>query len=371
MATTFSERLFSMDYPDLVAFVSKTTHQFIKGYLQLLEEDFTPDLREATDAYLLRGGKCLRPMLLMLSAMAAGERHFEKLFSTAMLAVECYHTATLVHDDIIDHDELRRGKPTVHTLVARRIASRYPRLDASKAGDYGMATAIVAGDILFGYSAQLFGLLSANYPLGVVNSILLEQSCELHPGLLLGEQLDMELEMMDLQDVTPQMVEKMMRLKTGLLLGFAARVGAALGSRKPIDKCPLAETLGNAAEDAGVAFQIQDDILGLFGDEAQLGKPIGSDLREGKPTLLMVKAWAKATPAERRTLKKVLGNPKLTESDIAAVRAIVERTGALASCRRRANTLVKQAEKACQTVSDETVRKLLLCWLDTLVKRNH
>ena len=358
-----------LDYPDLVAFVSKVVRKGFEGFLQLEAEDFTPDLREATDAYLLRGGKCLRPMLLMLSAMAAGERHFEKLFSTAMLAVECYHTATLVHDDIIDHDELRRGKPTVHTLVARRIASRYPRLDASKAGDYGMATAIVAGDILFGYSAQLFGLLSAHYPLGVVNSILLEQSCELHPGLLLGEQLDMELEMMDLQDVTPQMVEKMMRLKTGLLLGFAARVGVALGSRKTIDKCPLAEMLGEAAEKAGIAFQIQDDILGLFGDEAQLGKPIGSDLREGKPTLLMVKAWEKATVAERKRLKKILGNPAINDKDIADARTIVERTGALASCRRRANTLVKQAEKPFQSIPDDLARNHLIAWLNTLVKR--
>ena len=358
-----------LDYPDLVAFVSKVVRKGFEGFLRLADEDFTPDLREATEAYLLRGGKCLRPMLLMLSAMAAGERHVEKL-SSAMLAVECYHTATLVHDDIIDHDELRRGQPTVHTLVARRIASRYPRLDASKAGNYGMATAIVAGDILFGDSAQLFSLLASHYPCKVVNSILAFQSTELHPGLLLGEQLDMELEMMDLQDVTPRMVETMMRLKTGLLLGFAARVGAALGSRKPIDKCPLAETLGAAAEKAGIAFQIQDDILGLFGDESQLGKPIGSDLREGKPTLLMVKAWGKATVTERKRLKKILGNPSLAQEDVAFARNLVEHTGALADCRRRANTLVKQAEKACQTVSDETARKLLLCWLDTLVKRN-
>ena len=227
----------------------------------------------------------------------------------------------------------------------------------------------MAGDILFGDSAQLFSLLASHYPCKVVNSILAFQSTELHPGLLLGEQLDMELEMMDLQDVTPKMVEKMMRLKTGLLLGFAARVGAALGSRKPIEECPLAETLGKAAEKAGIAFQIQDDILGLFGDEAQLGKPIGSDLREGKPTLLMVKAWGKATVTERKRLKKILGNPNLVQEDVAFARSLVERTGALAACQRRANTLVRQAEKACQTVPGEVVRKLLLAWLNSLVKR--
>ena len=360
--------LLEWDYPHVADWVATLVHKCLPDAID--SDGFTPDLREATLAYLQRKGKCLRPTLLTLAALAAGEKRPQNLVS-AMMAVECYHTATLVHDDVIDHDALRRGAPTVHTLVARRAAERLGRrLDAARAGDYGVATAIVAGDVLFGQSAALFALLSSRYPSTVVNSILWHQAGELNPGLLAGEQLDMELELAELEEVTPKQVETMMRLKTGLLLSFAARVGAALGARKPIENAPLAEPLGAAAEAAGIAFQIQDDILGLFGDERQLGKPIGSDLREGKRTLLMVKAWSKATAKERKFLMKVLGNQELSMDDLAAARAIVERTGALAACRRRANALLKHAEHSCQAVPDAAARNLLLEWIHTLVKRN-
>ena len=361
--------LLELPYTELTAFVAEITRRSISEFLKIHANLYTADLREATEAYLVRNGKCLRPNLLLLSALASGTKRPEQLLP-AMAAVECYHTATLIHDDIIDHDELRRGKPTVHALIAGQAAKRHPRLVSDKARDYGVATAIVAGDILFGYSASLLSMLTQHFPIGVVESILSYQSCILHPGLLLGEQLDMELEMLELSKVTAKSVEKMMRLKTGLLLGFAARTGVALGERKPIEDSSLAATLGMAAEDAGIAFQIEYDILGLFGEASQLGKPIGSDLREGKPTLLMVNAWSKGTTAERKRLKNILGNQMLTEKDIEDARAIVERTGALTTCRRRANVLIRQAKLACKAVPDELARQALLSWIDSLVKRS-
>ena len=357
----------SVFYPDAAERIADATRAYLATTLGRAPEGLTPDLAEGSAAYLRRGGKALRPVLLVLSAIAAGYEGDLRPLLPAAAAVETYHTATLVHDDIIDQDTLRRGAPTVHTLVARR----HPELPAAAAAAHGVNTAIIAGDLLFGNSALFFASLDpACFPLQVILSILRRQAGVLNPGLLQGEQLDVELSFRPLPQVTLAEVEQMMRLKTGLLLAFAAECGAALGAATPIEDCTPSRILAEAASGAGIAFQIQDDILGLYGDERQLGKPIGSDLREGKRTLLVVEAWQKASPAARQLLETRLGNPDCDERDLAAVREVVEVTGALADNRQRAQRLIDETEQALAAIPDDNARRLLTAWADTLTRRN-
>ena len=360
--------LLSLPYPELSSQLAKMTREFIAKDLAKHGQALTPDLREGTGAYLLRGGKCLRPVLLLLSALAAGASEVESLLPAAA-GVECYHTGTLVHDDIIDHDTLRRGQATVHALIANACPQRHPRLFRPQAEDFGVATAILAGDLLYANSSRLLAQVPGVSP-EVLLSILRCQNGILIPELLQGEQLDVELETKRIEEVEMAEVLQMNRLKTGALLAFAAKVGVALGSQTPVEASPLAEKLGKAVEDAGVAFQLQDDYLGLFGDEQQLGKPIGSDLREGKITPLILYAWQNASTDAREKLVQIIGNKELTLENIAFVQQLVQQTGALAHIQEMAMSLTAAAQEAFRQIPVPEVSPLLLAWLNSLLKRS-
>lgn len=365
-----ASELLTLSYPEASAAISRATHEFILDDLRRNTAFLTPDLAEGSSTYLQRGGKFLRPVLTMLSALAAAGPDLDLAAMTpACAAVECYHTATLVHDDVIDHDELRRGQATTHKLISEHCSFRHSALSPKAAAEFGTATAIIAGDIIFGYAARLFaGLLG--FPNDVVMSVMRCFTEELNPGLFQGEQLDIELSLEPLANVPLPKIVEMMRLKTGLLLAFAAKIGAALGSATPVYECRLGKVLGDAAADAGIAFQIQDDILGMFGDEKKLGKPIGSDIREGKRTTLAVEAYAKGTPAARAELDRIIGNPECSLAEIDTVRAIIEDTGALDANRRRAEELSSRALAAVDTLELSPARELLRSWFIGLTHRD-
>ncbi len=362
-------QLLSGSYAESSAAIAHATQEFILDDLGRQCADLTPDLRDGVLAYFQRGGKSLRPVLLMLSALTAGGDEVNPdAILPACAAVECYHTATLVHDDVIDHDAMRRGQPTVHTLIASAASQRHPLLNADGAADFGKSTAIIAGDLILGYSTRLLANLPDLHP-EIMLSIIRYQLSKLHPGLLQGEQLDVELSSAPLSTVTPEAIALMMRLKTGLLLEFAAYIGAAIGAKQTIEQCQMGEKLGLAAQNAGLAFQLQDDILGMYGDAAKLGKPIGSDIREGKRTLLVINAWQNADDAARNELERIIGNPDCTAADLDTVRTIVEATGSLNANRAEADRLAEDSAKTFQGLSDSRAAALLTAWNHLLTHR--
>ncbi|HUS15010.1 MAG TPA: polyprenyl synthetase family protein, partial [Chloroflexia bacterium] len=336
-------------------------------------EHFAPaHSREAIYHYLGRHGKALRPLMLLLSCGAAGGDEARALPAAA--AVELFHTWTLVHDDIIDRDDLRRGQPTVHAAFAARARADwdYP---ASEAAHYGVTTSILAGDQQQGWAyALLAELPERGVTPAVALSLIRDMALVLEPGLLAGEMLDVQYSHRPIAEVSEDAILDMLTRKTALLYGFAARAGAAIGldaagqSGSP-EGVTLTAALERFAGLCGLAFQLQDDLLGITGDEARLGKPIGSDLREGKKTVIIHHALTHAPHAVVVRVRAVLGNAAATPAEVEATVRLLEDSGSIAYVRGLSQDYVTQALAQLSMLPDTPNRKLLYLWARYLVAR--
>ncbi|MBI5513207.1 MAG: polyprenyl synthetase family protein [Deltaproteobacteria bacterium] len=279
-----------------------------------------PMLQSAEDL-TLRGGKRLRPALLHAAARAAGpvgdaDRALEDLGA----ALELFQTYLLIHDDWMDGDALRRGAPSVHAALA----------DTWKDPHVGACTAILAGNLLSGIVHDL--VATVELP-GERHRAVLQAFATLERDVIVGQCLDV-LHHPD--------VEKIHDLKTGsytvqgpIALGLAA-VGAAER---------LGEHLARFARPLGLAFQLRDDLLGAFGSEAETGKPVGGDFREGKQTWLTRHALQHLPPEDKLQLSRMLGHP---DADTDTVRALLLRAGARDSAEARVALLGRECLDALQ-----------------------
>ncbi len=330
--------------------------------------EFGPDpLREAALAYVGRGGKRLRPAVLMMCCGAAGGDPAAVVPAAA--AVELFHTWTLVHDDIIDNDATRRGEPTAHVLAAAHATRQ--GYGAAAGARFGRDTAILAGDILQGWSVAML-LDCARDPRcspAVVLALATQMEGRIVPRLIRGEMLDVCFAGQSPEQLAEAEVLEMLRLKTGVLMEFAAVTGACLGNGRPPEDNPLASRLGEFAWRCGVAFQLQDDILGIVGDEKQLGKPVGSDIREGKRTVILLHALAQASPVERGRLLAAFGNPTLAATELAWVQNCLEQLGSISYARQLAEAQLASAHHALAKVPASPSRDWLAAWADFMVKR--
>jgi geranylgeranyl diphosphate synthase type I len=353
--------LFEDHYQSLAAQVLP----LIADELRLHGEKLPPHLREVAGSYLLRPGKCLRPVLLLLSCEAAGGAPEKALPAAA--AVELFHTWTLLHDDVIDHDSLRRGQETGHVRGARLGRESFQLAEKASA-DYGQSLAILAGDVLQGAVVHLMTKLSA-LPPQVCLELLADLSGRLNPELLAGEQLDVELTCRPLEQISEAEILEMMRLKTGALLGYCAAAGATIGAA-PADGGSLPDALRQFAEACGIAFQLQDDILGIIGAEETLGKNIGSDLREGKRTLLLVKAWRQSDDSQRAVLNEILGKADASAEQLGKAMGIIADSEAL---RQTAKLAEQHQQKALdilhKALPDSPARQNLQSWAKLMIKR--
>ena len=329
------------------------------------ERFFSAHLRLASGAYFKQPGKCLRPKLLILSCLAAGGDAERALPAAA--AVEVFHTWTLLHDDLIDHDSLRRGQPTAHVLGAA-LAKESWELSEECAADYGRSLAILAGDVLQGQAMHLIAGM-ADVDAELKNELLVKMSGELYPQLLGGEQIDVELSYREPEECRAEELLAMMRLKTGALLSYCAWAGVMLAGQ---NKRELAAKLANFAEFCGIAFQLQDDILGIKGDEKQLGKSTASDLREGKRTLLLCKAWQKITQNEKGLLIKTLGNPTCNSEELEYARQIIINSGAIEESAELAQQYIDRAENILEeALPESTAKQGLRQWSAAMLKRKY
>lgn len=222
-----------------------------------LPADRLPGLYQPIIYSLENGGKRLRPILLLMVCDAFGGNLDEA--RRAALGIEMYHNFTLLHDDVMDRSDMRRGKPTVFKK-------------------WGTDTAILSGDVML----TLAGGYMTEVPDRCLRAILREFE-DMAIGVYEGQQLDMEFEKSD--DVTLERYMEMIRLKTSVLLGAACSIGARIAGASDED-CRAMYRFG---ESLGIAFQIQDDYLDVYGDAATFGKPVGGDILNGKKTFLTLK----------------------------------------------------------------------------------
>ncbi len=296
-----------------------------------------PEQLYAAGLHLIRaGGKRLRPAVVLLFARALGGVESEHRAVPLAAAVELFHNFTLIHDDIMDEDETRRGVPTTHVV-------------------YGRDMAILAGDLLH---AEAFRAVYRGLEYGLEPEVVAKAA-----GVLAwaakrvseGQALDMAFE--GRWDVTVKDYLDMIYLKTGALI----EASAALGSLAAMGDEGYVEAARQYGRLVGVAFQIRDDYLGVYGDPAKTGKPVYSDLRRGKKTILVLHAL-QALPRERaERLRSILGNPAASEEELAEAAELIRESGAVEYAMGLAREMAENAQRLLDDlpVDDSTAAEAL------------
>lgn len=325
-------------------------------------------LQDGAYSYLRLRGKSLRPAVLLLSCGAVGG--IEDRALPAAAGIEVYHTWTLVHDDVIDRDPLRRGQPTVHVAFAERGA-RDLGYEGAEAEHYGRIIAILTGDVQQSWSYMLFHNLYTES--GVDPRLVLHLLGELMTGVQLtlveGETLDVQFTHRDVLALSEEQVVAMLRKKTGTLYEFAGRAGAMIGLDDVDGTRPEVGWIANFCGNCGTAFQLQDDILGVVGNAAQTGKPVGADLREGKKTLIAFQALRRANDTQRAQLARALGKPQASDDDVARATQVLHEVDAINYTQRLAEQLIDEAMANLRRLPESPYRDLLSQWAEYLIAR--
>lgn len=284
-------------------------------------------LYEPVSYVLSLGGKRIRPVLMMM-AYNLYKEDVESIFNQAT-GIEVYHNYTLLHDDLMDQADRRRGKPTVHKV-------------------WNENTAILSGDAMLMLAYQF---MAEGCPAGLLKpvmdlfSLTALEICE-------GQQFDMEFETRD--DVTEEEYLEMIRLKTSVLLAAALKLGAMLGGASEED----AARLYDFGMNLGVAFQLKDDLLDVYGDVKVFGKNIGGDILCNKKTYLLIQAYRQASDAQRAELERWVKAGQFDPAEkIAAVTALYDAIGVKALCERKIEEYTHRAEESLAQVSVPTNRK--------------
>ncbi len=355
----------------LLSYLKESGEAILSFYKKNPPFALTPaELMEGTFVYFERGGKRLRPAICRLSAGALGGDEAEKAAAPCALGLELYHNWTLVHDDMIDHDDTRRGKSAVHKLISDSFLS----YGEEKAAEYGFDTALLAGDALHSASISYISMLSDSgfVPPAVTLKILSLLEGEYGPRLISGETIDTKNGLLygagAFYHMTPEEVIFMMAGKTGALFAISALSGAMIGLGKADPTDPMARALANFAENCGLAFQLQDDILGITSDEKTLGKPIGSDIREGKPTILLLTAYKNANEEEKEFLRRVVGISKDKEEILRARQILLDK--GVEETKEMATRYLTEAEKDLSLLPDSPRKELLESWRRFMLHRD-
>lgn len=303
-------------------------------------------LYESALHYIKAGGKRVRPLITVLSARLCGGS--EDIAIPGAAAVEVLHTFTLVHDDIIDRDEFRRGVPTVHKI-------------------WGSDMAIISGDLLFAYAYRcLIKSLSYGIPSDrVVKAVDILTDATI--TVAEGQALDMLLPTFNGVDVHSYI--EMVRKKTAALFASSAAIGAVLAG----GNTEIVEKLREAMINAGIAFQIRDDILGLLGDEKVLGKPVYSDIREGKMTILVIYTLNNADENKRGRLRSILGNRNANLQELNEAAEIIKSSGAIEYAEDLAEHYATKAINISRSIEskDNEALNMFKEVVEFMVKRNY
>ena len=315
--------------------------QLVNDYLDHLPYDRKPtSLYEPVKYVLSLGGKRIRPVLMLLGYNLWRE-HPEEILMPAC-GVETYHNYTLLHDDLMDNADLRRGHETVHR-----------RWDANKA--------ILSGDSMLVLAYQRVAQVPADK---------LQQVLDLFTvtALEIGEGQEYDMAFETRNDVTEDEYIEMIRLKTSVLLACALKMGAILAGAPQED----AERLYRLGEQVGLAFQLQDDLLDVYGDPAVFGKAIGGDITSNKKTYMLINAFNRANDKQRAELERWI-NAKTFNRDVkvAEVTRLYDEIGIRQLCEAKINYYFDLARQTLSEVNVPDERKQCLsAYMDELLHRN-
>jgi len=300
-------------------------------------EDLTsrvPLIRKVGEYVLASGGKRIRPMLVLLSARLAGYQGDAHIGVASV--VEFIHTATLLHDDVVDSAVLRRGQESANAV-------------------WGNEASVLVGDFLF---AKSFSIMVRGGSLAVLQAL-----SDATTMMAEGEVLQL-VSTCDL-DLAEERYVEVVQNKTAVLLSAACRCGAILGASPPDQE----EALAAYGMDLGIAFQFMDDALDYVADQAEFGKARGHDLLEGKVTLPLIHALRCCTAAERQRVEEIVAGDNLPQTDLDLVIGLIETYHGIAYTRQRACELVERAKAHLRVFPQGPVRAALFELADYVVSR--
>jgi geranylgeranyl diphosphate synthase type I len=338
-----------LDRADLRQRVQKALDAFVASQLPVLDS-VSPELSPLTDALheLVAGGKRLRPAFCYWGFRGAGGQDGDELV-VAAAALELFQACAIIHDDVMDGSDTRRGQPAVH----RRFAGMHRT--EGWLGDpeaFGMGAAVLLGDLCLSWSDEM--LTTCGLP-----------AEDLHRGQQVYAEMRTEL-------MGGQYLDLLEQARGGGSVERALRVARYKSAKYTIEK-PLHLGAALAGADRAVvdgysgyglplgeAFQLRDDVLGVFGDPAVTGKPAGDDLREGKRTVLVAMALERAGQAQAAVVRRHLGDPHLSDEGVAELRAVLTDTGALARVEALVDELLADALRALRDAPvDDEAREVL------------
>jgi len=314
--------------------------KIVNKYLNSKLKGNPKKLYDAAGHLIVNGGKRLRPYMVITSCQILGGKS-----STAMIAasaVEMVHNFTLVHDDIMDNDEMRHGVPTVHKK-------------------FGMPIAILAGDVLF---SKAFQIISESKLSPNANTHLISRLAKACVDVCEGQLLD--IKMADEKRIpTEAEYITMIGKKTAALFDVSCAMGAICATNRPKD----ISNLSDFGRNLGIAFQITDDLIGVMGDPKVTKKPVGNDLREGKKSLPILMAIKLAKGNEEKTILKAFGNSKISKKDLNKAVEVIRSLGIEEKVRNQALKYAEKSEKSLIKYKG-TAKIELTALLDFVVKRS-
>ena len=316
-------------------------------------------IRDRILDYSLRGGKHLRPGLMVAACGAVGGNPDPVL--PIAVATEMFHTWTLVHDDIIDRDDHRRGGLTMHARILKDFRDCGDLPPGVSCEHLSHSMALLIGDAQHGMvvdmmaQAGLTGGIAAELVLHLITCL----EGKVLPALLTGEVSDVLQSHEPLDRISIDDIELMLRRKTGALLTFAVCAGAMIGLNTHEQTHPWIKALCSYGDNLGLAFQMRDDVLGIIGDAETLGKPIGSDFREGKRTLAVKFAFDHASLTGRARIEALLGKPDMSESEVDEIRNLVLENGGVKHVESLAERLIAASLAALDALPESNSRDIL------------
>ena len=310
---------------------------FESAYLNTISTELSP-VSDALTTFLLDSGKRLRPLFAYAGFVAAGGS-LDKPVVRAMAALELLQACALIHDDLMDGSDTRRGKPSIHRHF--ETIHVQDELDGF-APQYGLSAAVLLGDLALVWSDQMLnsaGLTTEQF------ARVFPYYNEMRVELMAGQFLDIHEQTQKTTSVDRSM--KIARYKSGkYTIERPLHLGAAMTTSASPEVFAALSAYGLPL---GEAFQLRDDLLGVFGDPSVTGKPAGDDLREGKRTVLIAMTNDRQSEAQREIARKHFGKPDLDAQGVEILREIIESTGARAELEATIERLTDQALTAAQS----------------------
>lgn len=328
--------------------------QYKKRLDPFLERYFEEKLRKAKEIdplseeavelireFVLSGGKRIRPAVMYYGYLAAGGKEDERIVKTSM-SIELTHSFLLIHDDIIDKDKTRHGISTLHETYKDIAKKFFPNTDKEH---FGNSMAMIVGDMAASMGSEI--IFNAEFqPEKIIKA--LDRLQHIVYVTIPGEMVDLVLEAKG-----KATEEEIMRMYEGKTARYTFEGPIHLGAVFAGADDEMLKNFTEYSIPLGCAFQIRDDILGAFGDEKKLGKPVGSDIIEGKQTLLVVKAMEEGSHKQVKMLKELLGKKDITYVEIDNFRQIIEDTGALNAANKMSQQLIGKALESLKKVNIE------------------